>query len=192
LLGLFILAIGGLNACVNAPNYPNQPKISLQSASYTKGTAGALDSIVTVINFQDGNGDIGLGPNASDDPKFTKYLDRDSIEYNPFFNNLWLRVFVQRANGAYDSIAPFYNTTTDNRRILDTRYFDARTPVFVRPAGITDVEGTIRVVSRDVFGLDAPGHPGFVSGRKFYLKIHLADRAMNVSNTLVTNPQTIP
>jgi hypothetical protein len=78
---LLVIAVfcGALaSSCFNPPEYPDAPVIHYKSVSYVKGGTlddgtEAADSIIVVLTFQDGNGDVGVGAD----------------EVNPPFNDRW-------------------------------------------------------------------------------------------------------
>ena len=57
-----------LTTCIKSPNYPNEPKIVFKSISKTRVQGFPVttpDSIVFVLTFTDGDGNLGI---KSDDP----------------------------------------------------------------------------------------------------------------------------
>jgi|688.fasta_scaffold310430_2 hypothetical protein len=71
---LVFLVIVGLDGCFTAPTYPTSPRIQLledqDNFYFSKGqAAGGLDELVVSLNFQDGDGDLGLATNETD-PKY--------------------------------------------------------------------------------------------------------------------------
>lgn len=66
-------------SCFDPPEYPDAPDISFQSVSYVKGgllgdgQGQAADSVVVVLKFKDGDGDVGIS----------------SEETSPPFNDRW-------------------------------------------------------------------------------------------------------
>lgn len=69
--GLAIFSVVGLllGACFSPPEYSNVPKILFEDL-YLKVSPdkGPSDSLVLVITFTDGDGDLGLGTDETDDP----------------------------------------------------------------------------------------------------------------------------
>lgn len=57
-----IIFILNLVACVSPPDFSDIPEISFQNLRYVQ-YENARDSLKLTFNFQDGDGDIGLGPN---------------------------------------------------------------------------------------------------------------------------------
>jgi hypothetical protein len=73
LSALVVLVIVGLDGCFTAPTYPTSPRIQLledrDSFYFLKNTGNDLDEFVVSLNFQDGDGDLGLASNETD-PKY--------------------------------------------------------------------------------------------------------------------------
>jgi hypothetical protein len=64
LIGLFAIL---LSSCFNAPEFPNEPVISYNNIVFKNGaTEFDQDSLILTINFQDGDGDLGLRPDGAD------------------------------------------------------------------------------------------------------------------------------
>jgi hypothetical protein len=58
---LVVVFCGALvSSCFDPPEYPDSPEISFESVRYVKGDGATADSIVLVLNFKDGDGDIGV------------------------------------------------------------------------------------------------------------------------------------
>lgn len=85
-----------ISSCFNPPEYPDVPEIVFKSVDYVKGGlqddgSQAEDSVVLVLNFKDGDGDIGIG----------------SDEIFPPFNDRW---FITKSRMAFDiTIPPAYD-----------------------------------------------------------------------------------
>lgn len=90
---LMVVVLVGLSACFKAPEYSDIPEISFNNIVFSKGaTEFDPDSLILTINFQDGDGDLGLGNEGADigdpyhdlwyftknDGSFVTYADRDS------------------------------------------------------------------------------------------------------------------
>lgn len=62
---MFLIVSVGLNACFDPPKYPIQPQIEFESIEfkeYGSGFDAEADSLILVISFKDGDGDLGLDP----------------------------------------------------------------------------------------------------------------------------------
>jgi hypothetical protein len=88
----FICLLLGASACYQAPEFPTEPEISFDDIKFYD--TQAQDSLVLTVNFQDGDGDLGLSGSEVDQP------------YNPFF-------FVEDGQGGFlhlssnDTMPPF-------------------------------------------------------------------------------------
>lgn len=73
--------------CAKKPNYSNVPQISFKSF-----TVLSQDSAILTINFSDGNGDIGGGPNGEGNFFITYYFwDKDSNKYDLFVDSTFFQ-----------------------------------------------------------------------------------------------------
>jgi len=83
-LSVFVLAV----ACERAPELPNDPQISIQNIQFRQGGPSTdVDTLVLYLDFEDGNGDLGLSGSGID----------FAPPYNPFN-------FVTDTNGDLISI----------------------------------------------------------------------------------------
>lgn len=90
LIGLTILTAG----CVKSDQFPDEPVIT----NIEFKTADTL----LIVEFTDGDGDFGI---AADDPDFPAYLDADSTQPNPYYNNLWID-YYEKVNGEWSLVVP--------------------------------------------------------------------------------------
>ena len=95
---LFFVSIALIGtSCYTAPEYPNEPQISFNNIVFNKGTEEFdPDSLILSLNFQDGDGDLGLRNDGADtgepynslwyfiknDGTLLTYADRNSPEYD--------------------------------------------------------------------------------------------------------------
>jgi hypothetical protein len=66
-LGIFIFFIL-LSGCFSPPEFDSTPNIDFEAIQFVKGKDGTADTLVLSINFQDGDGDIGLSADETDPP----------------------------------------------------------------------------------------------------------------------------
>lgn len=66
-LGIFIFFIL-LSGCFSPPEFDNVPSIDYEAIQFVRGKNGTADTLVLSINFQDGDGDIGLSADETDPP----------------------------------------------------------------------------------------------------------------------------
>jgi hypothetical protein len=65
----FLLLTAALGACFNPPEFSVVPSIRYENIVFKENPNPSLkDSLILTINFQDGNGDLGLGDKQTDEP----------------------------------------------------------------------------------------------------------------------------
>lgn len=67
--------------CPQPPEFPSNPKITFKNVTFYNNSETdplATDSLVVTIHFEDGNGDLGLGPNETTGPYVPFYLLADT------------------------------------------------------------------------------------------------------------------
>jgi hypothetical protein len=174
--GLGLLA-GSLSACLKAPEYSNTPSISFNSIQdiriQPKAKGGQpLDSIRLTINYQDGDGDLGLSTDERAKPPFDFQKGT-----NRFYNNFFVEPFVKNpATRKYESLVSKGLTTAG-----------AYNGAFPHPTTTTDskaapIKGTL-TYAPIAFGLGDIFQPG----QTVRFEITIADRALNLSNTITTD-----
>lgn len=169
---LFLLGIGlTVSACFNEPNYSNTPAIEFKGIDrYTlaagKGVGQSKrDSVVTTINFKDGDGDLG---NSIPLPK------ADSLQYRSRggWGNYQIKVF-RLINKQYVE----YTNLRNNDFLL---FPDLRKN---KPKG--PIEGPLQFSQIFPYGTRIQLYP-----TKFQIKIR--DRALQESNVIETDTITLP
>lgn len=181
--GLGLLA-GGLSGCLKAPEYSTTPSISFNEIRRTRYTPTnareqVLDTIRIKINYQDGDGDLGLtADEVAAQP--TKYTGR-------FAKNYFIEPFVKnRVSGKYEPLTsvgvPFPN-------VYNAGQYNG---LYLHPTATTDskaapIKGTL-TYTLIPFGLGDT----FVPGQTVRFQVSIADRALNVSNTIMTDSVVIP
>ena len=176
--GLGGLALG-LSSCLKEPEYSFTPAISFNDIRVIRippKSAGeqALDSIRMTINYQDGDGDLGL---STDDLKVSPFtfLNPDST-YNRFSKNFFIEIFIRNpATGIYQLRA--------TKTITSPAGYDG---AFPHPTTDTDsksapIKGTL-TYAPGAFGLGDI----FQARDSVRFEISIADRALHVSNTITT------
>lgn len=177
----------GIVGCLKAPDYSVVPEISFNSITLTSiaGPRGAnrKDSVSVVVNFQDGDGDLGLEGDrfgiASDSMNPFKRLKPDRITPNRYYRNYFVDVFLKnRTTGIYEKLSA-------NR--LPNGDYNGRYPRLVsadtKPAPL---KGTITRAL--LFNYGTP----FFGGDEVRFDITIADRAFHESNTITTGSIVIP
>jgi len=162
-VGLFAF----FQACVPRPTFPFVPNIKFESISKVtiRSATDPKDSIIVAIRFEDGNGDLGLGPTDTLPPYQTLNADRTP---NEFFFNYYVRMF-RKNRGRYEEVVftgltlngrfPLLNTSRQNRPLQGV----IRRGIEIRTAAYPFVNDTVR------------------------FEIQIADRALNKSNIIRTD-----
>jgi hypothetical protein len=181
-IGSLGLLATSLSSCLKAPEYPDTPSISFNTIQDIrippKARGGQpLDSIRMTINYQDGDGDLGLTENDRKSPPFDYQTGT-----NRFYNNFFVEPFVKNtATGKYESLVSRGLTTAG-------QYNGA----FPRPTTTTDnkaapIKGTL-TYAPIAFGLGDVFQPGQI----VRFEITIADRKLHLSNTIRTDSVVIP
>lgn len=130
-ISTLLLLITGitLSSCINDPQFPSKPQIKLRGEGvnfYEIGGNNEPDTLQVIIDFEDGEGDLGLSP----DEQFTPYNAQN------YFNNKTgqiinfsagpvssddLMTFADRAT--IDSLPPFVEPFTCTRWTTDPELF---------------------------------------------------------------------
>jgi len=160
-----VLIVFGFSGCLSAPEFPNAPSISFNSAFFQD--EDETDYIYLSINYKDGDGDLGLDKEDLLISPFTATVDSAGIikpnrnHFNIFpvllrkVGNVYQEITVAR----YDGIFP---------KLRDSKL---KGPI----------EGTLlyKLGSRNFFGEDS-------SVAK--IRVYIQDRALNRSNVIETPP----
>lgn len=177
----------GLGSCLKAPDYSVVPKISFESIKLKSVRVGGSapntsDTVRVTINFQDGDGDLGLGGRFGvlpDDARFPyAYKNRDST-INRFNNNFFAEAYRKnRVTGAFEKLS----ATDPSKGVYNERYprlTSAETKV-------APLKGTI--LRTYAFALGSP----FFPGDEVRFQISIVDRALHESNVITTASVIIP
>ncbi|MGF1534373.1 MAG: hypothetical protein ACFCUI_11775 [Bernardetiaceae bacterium] len=165
--------VGG---CIAEPNYSNVPFIRFNDIANVPGSINNLDSVRLTIDFQDGDGDLGLSPSNSRDtlPPFQS-LNPDGTP-NKFSNNIFVEIEVLRGD-VFEKI-----------NLLDNQNFNGRFPPLNTLGRPTPLEGTIRYTLGIFYGVF--GSP-LKAGDQIRLIVQIADRSLNESNPIETPTITL-
>lgn len=87
-------------ACFNAPEYPDTPEISVKEIVKSRAETYAGDSVVVVLAFKDGNGDLGKRNQSDTTPNLFITDKRFSI-----IDSLSYSIPNIPANGSVDAIS---------------------------------------------------------------------------------------
>jgi hypothetical protein len=167
--GLLSLLAVGFTSCLNPPTYSNTPEISFNSIKHDRyfinGTP--IDSVIITINFQDGDGDLGLTT-----------TEATAAPYTPtyFGANFYMTPYV-KANGTYTAL----QYVRPDLFLTANSYYDR----FDHLSNTTDnkaapLRGTLRRAYAFLYG--SP----FLPNQEIKFKVSIFDRALHQSNEIET------
>jgi len=174
--GLLSLMTVGFSGCLSAPTYSNTPEISFESISRQRHTINGsiVDSIFITINFQDGDGDLGL-----------TQAEATVAPYTPRYYgaNFYATPFVKNSTGKYDSL----KTVRPDLFLRKSSYYDR----FDHLSTTTDTKasplrGTLRRAYAFLYG--SP----FLPNQEIRFTVSIFDRALHQSNEIETSTILIP
>lgn len=156
-------------SCQKDNEYSNIPAIELNAVNDV--STSTVDSIDIIINFTDGDGDIGFTENDTDPP-----FDRDTSAYNYFYFNLHFHTYhVVDSNWVLFDWSELYDDPV-LYPIPEYEKISFRVP-YLTPLGQNkSLNGNISVGYKI-----SPAFPDSV-----YFEIELVDRALNISNMIQT------
>ena len=139
------------------------PQIELLSTSFIKDILGK-DSIIRLeIGYQDGDGDIGL-TESDTAPPFNFG--------NPFYHNLPVTYLVENSMGEYEELVDPNNSKPYGNQ-------HERIPNLTPNGKYKAIQGTLYI--------SLTADPALLKPEKLKLEINVIDRALNVSNTVITD-----
>lgn len=169
------------SSCLKAPNFPVTPSITfnnlkkIYAAPSTPGATPA-DTLVFAVDFQDGDGDLGLD---ADDAKVPPYNAQTGGHNNLATSNNY---FIQPFKKVGASFVAYY-TPNGYPGEYDGRYPRLETTTDGKPAPL---KGTLRYKLRLPLNRTA-----YSTGDVFRFEISIMDRAMHQSNTVTTTEITL-
>lgn len=178
-LSVGMLMLSMMMSCFGEPEFPKEPAIEyswIENNVVTSSSGVTYDSVYIGISFRDGDGDLGLssadtlypyGPYEDDK------LPQDTVE-NKYRNNYFVTVLRKEEDGDYHPVI-FENNQS----------FDGRFPILNNSGRDRPLEGELRyggvTIFYDIF--DSP----IEKGDSIKFRVHIADRALNESNEVITN-----
>lgn len=131
-LGILIL----ITSCNEAPEFPNTPKIEFNNIIF-KDVSQEADSLIVYIDFEDGDGDLGLGTEELAPPFNEKnYFSNKTGKLFDFDSETSEDLLVLSNRSTIDSLPPFFGDSkclnwdtdpelffTDGSQFSDTVYF---------------------------------------------------------------------
>ena len=118
-------------ACFNAPEFPIVPEIEYQNITFKPKGTGAFDSLILLISFKDGDGDLGLAAEE------TGCVNEDICYNSKFYfvksDDSLVTYEDKRTNPAFSALPDFTNPfncinweirRNANNVVQDTVYFE--------------------------------------------------------------------
>ena len=183
---LFLLAGAGLSSCLNPPDYAVTPAISFKEIIVTKtptvGNQVAINTLQFAVDFQDGDGDLGL---SQVDVKLPPYNQPPQPpvpvrNHTTNENNYFLQPYLKNANGQF----VLFTTPPPFGRVGQ---YDGTYPRLDK----TDAKpAPLKGVLRYDFPINLDGQV-YRAGQTFRFEITILDRALRVSNTITTSEVTL-
>ena len=167
LLTAFALVAFGLPSCYSDPEFDVVPSIEFRDVEqYTKvnNTNALYDSLVLVVRFQDGDGDLGL---SATDPAD---LEGENAPGQPFYHNFIVNV-SKKENGSFQPILVGGVPINYNGRFPRVSTTGREEPL----------EGDIR------FSLNIFQNNALRRNDTIQFKVQIADRANHLSNVVSTS-----
>ena len=180
-----MLSLGaGLTSCLNEPSYPDTPEISFESIRIQRfavpNSKVPIDSVYITINFQDGDGDLGLN---SVEAQTAPYGSKDVAAVNyintPFLKNSY-------TGGRFDSTRTVSSPLTVYRQPKSTLYslFDHLSPT------TDNRKSPLRGTLTRAYGFYLGGP--YLPDDEIKFRVSIYDRALNHSNEIETSSIIIP
>ncbi|MBC6611273.1 hypothetical protein H8B15_10085 [Hymenobacter sp. BT507] len=165
----FLLAGAGVSSCLTPPDYPDTPSIEFKSIRSERVVAdiGTYDTVTVTVSFRDGDGDLGLDNSETNAPY---NLTNSNGQPNKFYNNYFFQPQILRGNTFVD--------------------YDLSFPYDSRFPRIPPIDRNEPKRGNLSFGLQV-FQGTFPAGSQIRFKVSIADRALNVSNEVTTDPITI-
>ena len=156
-------------SCMEEPDYPDKPQIGFNYISQQQkqdALGNAVIEVTVAISFKDGDGNLGL----SEKDTLAPYNDTPG---NKFKNNYFVDAFIQlKGQTEFQPYTPFIP-------------YGGRFLRLAPDSGSRTLEGELRYKFTVLPGFDLQ------TGDKMKFKIQIADRSLNLSNTIETDPITL-
>ncbi len=172
----------GLSGCLSAPDYPAEPSITFGSLALVRNKpTGQLevDTLKFTVNFQDGDGDLGLNATDLDTPPFKDTVgghNNRGYSYN-YFIQPYLKDSVTGSFSLFTTPAPFGFVGE----------YDGR---FQRLVAAGTKAAPIRGPLNYKLPLTLDGLT-YSPGQTFRFEISILDRALHESNQITTSEVTL-
>ena len=175
------LTAASLAGCINAPNYPVVPEIDLkemQVVHVPKGTEDAVDKITFVLNFRDGDGDLGLSAEDLKAPPFN--TSTGGHNNRGYGYNYFLQPFIKNSSGQF---VPFITPRPFGFIGQYDSFFPRLDDKNAKPAPL---KGELKYL----FPIPIDGSV-YKPGQVFRFEISILDRALHESNKITTPELTL-
>ncbi|MDQ4140206.1 MAG: hypothetical protein M3142_06745 [Bacteroidota bacterium] len=172
IFSLLLLLSALLSFCHTPPKFPIEPNISFKKVVPYHFTENGQpkDSIVVIIRFEDGDGDLGL-TDADNQPPFNPAGQNQP--QGEFFYNYFIKMFIKR-NGVFEE---FQFPSAGG---LNGRFFP------LAPDGRTGpLEGDLN------YGFVIRPGRNFVVGDVVKFEVYIVDKKLHISNKITTDEVTL-
>ncbi len=172
----YLIFLGSVVACDEPPELPVGPSISFNSIAFREGSNNR-DSLILKIDFEDGDGDLGLDRNETDTKFKEFFFITDTGERIPFYDDRVIR-FGAPNQPPYDFVNWISDVDWDGDEEVDTvriefneNFYNIFVDFFYRSdtngdGDIDDDTDYIKIDFNEIFG----GQGGFgLNGRFFPL-----------------------
>lgn len=174
--GVLGLVAVGLSGCLSEPSYSTTPSISFESIRRVRYTISGspVDSVFLTINFQDGDGDLGVtATEAGRAPYSTKFRGA----------NFYVTPFVKNTVGRFDSL----KLARPDLALTKSSYYDR----FDHLSATTDnraspLRGTLTRAYRFDYG------DQYRPNQEGQFTISIIDRALHQSNEVTSTSIVFP
>lgn len=158
--------------CEQAPDFSPVPHITYESITKVRDANGD-DSLTISLFYQDGDGDLGLGPDDITSP----YQPENSDGSPNFFHFNYHITIYEKQGGDFVLFTP------NNPGLFDSTAFDGRFPRLAENNEGRYVEGTLH------FGFKTFSNTSgqFDPNDTLMFRVKIVDRALNISNTIETD-----
>ncbi|WP_207429999.1 hypothetical protein [Sabulibacter ruber] len=173
LLGLaFVLGSLGLTSCYDEPDFPLTPNLTfrgIEQRTLRNPQNIRYDSLILVVRFQDGDGNLGLSETLFPEDKEPPFNSGGE-----FFHNILVNVY-KKVNGQYLKVQLFGNDLTYNGRF----------PRVSTDARVEPLEGDIRY-SINIFENRSTDNP-LQAGDTIRFDAQILDRDRNKSPVVTSD-----
>ena len=168
-VGIFLLL--GVVSCIDTPNFDDTPSIQFNSIDkFTvpdpfSGPNARKDSVVITIDFEDGDGDLGISPEERSDTTLLNTIYKEWGNYD-------LTIFRQNATGGFERLPS---------SVTNKLFF----PILRRDGKPGPIKGKLDF--SQIFFYSRFAKPAVL---KFQVKVR--DRSLRVSNVIETDTISVP